>query len=497
MSFTKLQLEFVPLPPHCHSSFAQVNYLDQIAPHPDNFITAYTKNSDSLNHPICASIEPKLHSQYKVKSIHLAGWISPKPSASYIMDKGGTQAECPGYDRSSGMNVQYPPELVGQSAICKEIQGPAPLSRSIGEILMPPFIKGMQLSHDFYFECVAPLMEREFPDIPYSAGRLGAGSCVLGFDDQRSTDHDWGPQVDLFFSVKDHETAGDRIYDFFANNLPFRYKGYSTHFVDDYLMGDRSEYPIIHRARAFSVDAYFTYYLGFNPVGGVSEIDWLRTPEQSLRTIKYGRIFHDGLSVLQTIKDNLNWYPDDLWYYIMACQWMRIDQEEPFVARCGDAGDELGSRVLAARQVKEIMQLCFYLEKEFAPYTKWFGTAFSRLNCAQRLEPLLKRVFMQKNWTEREKILSKVYLILAELHNDLSITEPIEPKISNFHDRPYRVPHSERFCQALIAKVKSPRLKSMERPIGSVNQFTDSTDISCWTGAQGKIASVYDSILNA
>ena len=166
--------------------------------------------------------------------------------------------------------------------------------------------------------------------------------------------------------------------------------------------------------------------------------------------------------------------------------------EKPFMARCGDVGDEFGSRLVDARQVKEIMHLCFYMEKEYSPYIKWFGSAFGRLQCAQKLQPLLNRVFQQENWKERENILSEAYLILAEMHNGLSITETIEPQISNFHDRPYMVPHSERFVDALNRKVRSERLKSLKRPIGSVNQFTDSTDISCWNNAIESISSVYN-----
>jgi hypothetical protein len=357
---------------------------------------------------------------------------------------------------------------------------------------MPPFVKGMQLCHDFYFECVAPLLGRHFPNIRYSAARLGGGSDVLGFDDHRSPDHDWGPQVDLFLSPGEFEAMGDDIYKVLSKKLPFTFKGFSTHFVDDYLMGNINTYPIVHRARTHSVESYFRHYTGFNPADEVSEIDWLRTPEQKFRTIRSGEIFHDGLSALQEVKNKLKWYPDDIWYYILACQWARIDQEEAFVARCGDVGDELGSRVVASRQVKEIMHLCFYMEKEFAPYSKWLGTAFSRLRCAQKLQPLLKKIFLQDHWKDREKILSEVYLFLAEVHNNLTITEYIEPKITNFHNRPYAVPQSERFYRALIRKVQSPLLKSIKRPIGSLNQFTDSTDISCWNGALKKISSVYE-----
>ena len=356
---------------------------------------------------------------------------------------------------------------------------------------MPEFIKGLQLAYDFYFEVVAPLLEDHFPDVRYSAGRLCVGSDVLGFDDHQSRDHDWGPRVDLFFTTEDYEAMGDKIYELLSMKLPFTYKGYSTHFENDYLMGDNDQYPIIHRARTFAVESYFKYHLGFNPLNGISEIDWLSTPEVEFRTIQSGRIFHDALSVLHEIREKLKWYPDDIWYYLLACQWRRIAQEEPFMARCGAVGDELGSRVVAARQVKEIMSLCFYMEKQYAPYMKWFGTAFSRLTCAQKLEPLLKKVFLVENWKDREKILSEVYLILAEMHNDLSITKSIEPEISNFHDRPYLVLNSERFYQALIEKVQSPLLKSVKRPIGSLNQFTDSTDITCWNSALKSIASVY------
>jgi hypothetical protein len=356
---------------------------------------------------------------------------------------------------------------------------------------MPKFIKGLQLAQDFYFEIVAPLLEEHFPDVQYSAGRLCVGSDVLGFDDPQSRDHDWGPRVDLFFSTEDYDEFGKKIYDLLAKKLPFKFKGYSTHFENDYLMGENEKYPITHRARTFSVESYFKFHLGFNPLNKISEIDWLTTPEVEFRTIQSGRIFHDGLSVLQEIKEKLKWYPDDLWVYLLACQWVRIDQEEPFMARCGAVGDELGSRVVAARQVKEIMQLCFYMEKEYAPYMKWFGTAFSKLKCAPKLDPLLKKVFLQEDWKDREKVLSEIYLILADMHNGLSITEFIEPEISYFHDRPYLVPHSERFYQALIDKVQSPLLKSLKRPIGSLNQFTDSTDITCWNAAHEKIASVY------
>jgi hypothetical protein len=353
------------------------------------------------------------------------------------------------------------------------------------------FIKGMELCSSFYSDCVALLMAKHFPGLQHSAARLGSGSDVLGFDTHQSRDHDWGPQVDLFLSREDYDRVGDDVYRTFARTLPLEFRGYSTHFDNDYLMGNTDRHPIVHRARVHTVDSFFRGYLGLNPDDGVSEVDWLRIPEQNLRTVQSGGVFHDGLGLLVPIREKLDWYPDDLWLYLMACQWRRIDQEEPFTARCGDVGDDLGSRVVASRQVREIMKLCLLMEREYSPYIKWFGTAFSRLPCAGRLSPLLSEVFVHTDWKAREQVLSKVYLLLAYMHNRLSVTEHIEPEISSFHDRPYLVPHSDRFVQALLDRVTSPLLKSMQRPIGSVSQFVDSTDVLCWPNTLEKISRVY------
>lgn len=60
--------------------------------------------------------------------------------------------------------------------------------------MMSSFIPGLELSRTFYVQVVRPILT----DIPHSAALIGAGSEVLAFDTERSTDHDWGPRVVLF-----------------------------------------------------------------------------------------------------------------------------------------------------------------------------------------------------------------------------------------------------------------------------------------------------------
>ena len=67
----------------------------------------------------------------------------------------------------------------------------------------------------------------------------------------------------------------------------------------------------------------------------------------------------------------------------------RLNQEEHLMGRAGMVGDEIGSAVIGARLVRDLMHLCFLMERKYAPYPKWFGTAFARLACEAELCPVL------------------------------------------------------------------------------------------------------------
>jgi hypothetical protein len=63
---------------------------------------------------------------------------------------------------------------------------------------MQDFIPGLELASKFYEEAVRPILESVFSALPYSAALIGSGSEVLGFDNEMSADHHWGPRVMLF-----------------------------------------------------------------------------------------------------------------------------------------------------------------------------------------------------------------------------------------------------------------------------------------------------------
>ncbi len=68
---------------------------------------------------------------------------------------------------------------------------------------MPEFISGIKLCKGFFSEAAKPILDKLYPGLHYSAGLIGYGSDVLGYDDPVSRDHMWGPRFYMFLDKKD------------------------------------------------------------------------------------------------------------------------------------------------------------------------------------------------------------------------------------------------------------------------------------------------------
>lgn len=302
---------------------------------------------------------------------------------------------------------------------------------------MAAFIPGLQLSEAYYREAVRPILDAAFPGLTHAAALIGYGSDVLGYDTERSTDHGWGPRCWLFLPDADFPAYQPRIDAAMQSRLPQTFYGYPTRFSRGANVVMAPDGPVHHYVLISSLPGFFIQRLGFDPTGAITAADWLTCPQQQLLEMTRGAVFHDGFGVLTVGRERLVYYPDDIWRALLAAQWQRISQEEAFVGRCGEVGDELGSAVVAARLVREIMRLCFLMERQYAPYSKWLGTAFSRLACGPILVPTLRDVFHAETWRERERPLGVAYEMVARMHNALGIAAPLDPRTGHYHGRPF------------------------------------------------------------
>jgi hypothetical protein len=346
---------------------------------------------------------------------------------------------------------------------------------------MQDFIPGLQLSELFYREAATPILDAFFPQVSYSAALMGWGSEVLGYDDVQSSDHHWGPRFLLFLSPEDRDQYKPAIHETLRQNLPHRFRGYSTSFGEPDEVGVRhmSEIdsgPVNHMIHIDTIENFFGWYLGCNPYGPITAADWLSFSEHKLLAVTKGKVFHDGLGELEVIRRQFQYYPRDVWLYQIVAQWIKIFEDREFISRCGHVGDELGSMVIAGTQVKKLMRLCFLMERKYAPYTKWFGTAFAELECAAELGPIFKDVLLSSTWKERESNLARAYRIIARMHNALKITPPIVEDVSNYYERPYLVFESPELVRDIVNSFTDEEVKAIKHGLGSVNQFVDSTN---------------------
>jgi hypothetical protein len=311
----------------------------------------------------------------------------------------------------------------------------------------PRHRSGLALCRALYDDVVAPrLLDR-----PHAAALLGPGSEVLGFDTARSTDHDWRARVAILVAEADPEPL---------QGLPETYGGWPVDVV------------------VAQLGTYLSGWLGFDPLYGIAPFDWLLTPAQSLLSVTAGAVFHDAPGELTKVRERLAWYPRDVWLWLLAGQWQRISQLAPFPGRAAEAGDGLGSRLLTAELVREVMRLCFLVERRYAPYSKWFGSAFARLRSGATLGPLLESAVAGADYPEREDALVAAYRGVGEAFNALRLTVPIDPEPVLFHDRPFRVPPAEAFAAACADAIDpSSELAGAWPLLGGIDQFVDSTEL--------------------
>jgi hypothetical protein len=326
-------------------------------------------------------------------------------------------------------------------------------------------MNGQELCRAFYTEAVAPLLG----DIPHSAGLLGTGSEVLGFDDDTSTDHAFGPRVFVFV---DKDTDAAALEARLDPALPDTFGGMTT---------DRRHVPgegdVYHRIEVHTLAEWATGYLGFDATRAPTVTDWINTPTQLLAGATSGAIYHDGLDQLAPMQTRLRWYPDDVWRYVLATQWRRISQEEHFVGRTAMVGDELGSRLLAGRLVRDMIRMAFLIERVHAPYIKWLGTAFQILAIANELAPALDAALAAATYPDREAALANGYEQMMRATNALVLAAELDPTVRPFYTRGFLVTMGDRFSEALLTAITDPEVRALPRNLGAIDQHVDSTDV--------------------
>lgn len=347
---------------------------------------------------------------------------------------------------------------------------------------MAEFIKGLELCERFFKECAKPILDKYFPDLQYSAGLIGYGSDVLGYDDEISRDHMWGPRFYMFLRKNDIDKK-DEIFNEFAENLPYTFMGYSVNFTAP----DPNDCGVQHPQFVDSgkvnplifiqtFDEFLVDEIGTADLDYVQPTDWLAFSEHRLLSLASGKFFADKLNLREQI-NKIKFYPDAVKLYLIASQWEVIASEQAFVKRCGEVGDEIGSQIICARISERLMRLCFLYKDTYAPYSKWLGTAFTRLDIDEAIKMKISAALSTKDLTERENSLIQAQALVADLHNVSGLTDKVDYRVESYFGRDIKVIFADKFAEATVAKLRGTVLENVPR-IGTMSQLGGLSDFA-------------------
>ena len=142
-------------------------------------------------------------------------------------------------------------------------------------------MKGMQLSKLYYETFGKQMIQEKFAlyKDEIAVGLVGEGSQCLGFDDEYSLDHDFGPDFCLWISKDLYDKIGLELKNEYER-LPQSFMGY-----------DNKNKIATDRTGVFEIESFYNKYTncGSRPKDNV---DWMKIPERFLSMATNGEVFY-------------------------------------------------------------------------------------------------------------------------------------------------------------------------------------------------------------
>ncbi len=169
---------------------------------------------------------------------------------------------------------------------------------------------GLKLAKSYYEQVLLPFFTQYAPEClsRMTIGLVGEGSDCLGFDDEISQDHDFGPGLCIWLTHADYETYGEKILHLYAS-LPEEFNGYRRHVVIEN-----------GRVGVFDMDRFFARYTGYARAEDIPDLkSLLAIPDEALLTVTNGEVFADPVGEFSLRRENFyKICPEEYWQIKIA-----------------------------------------------------------------------------------------------------------------------------------------------------------------------------------
>lgn len=225
-------------------------------------------------------------------------------------------------------------------------------------------MNGLELSRKYFEEVGLPMLQEQFSQyMPrIAAGLVGEGSECLGFDDEISQDHDFGPAFCLWLNDEDYKNYGSelqRAYD----NLDGEFEGFAARKVSNGGAG---------RVGVLKISDFYAQFIGDEQPPKTMR-RWLYLPEDKLAIATSGEVFVDELGEFTSIRDALKgYYPEPVRVKKIAARAAKMAQSGQYnYARCMRRGDVVAANLALDEFLKSTISMVYLLNKTYMPYYKW------------------------------------------------------------------------------------------------------------------------------
>jgi hypothetical protein len=273
-------------------------------------------------------------------------------------------------------------------------------------------MKGLELSENYFRDLGLPMIKEKFAHYAdrIAAGLVGDGSECLGFDDEISQDHDWGPSFCIWLTAEDFNTIGRALQEE-IRNLPQSYGGFSPRKVSDWGAG---------RVGVLEISQFYCNFIGQNTIPSQLQ-DWLFIPEDALATCTNGKVFCDPLGEFSRWRERLlEFYPEDIRLKKMASRCMTIAQSGQYnFQRCIQRKEYFAAQYAETKFCADVISMIFLLNRRYTPFNKWMHRALKDLLLLGRIiHQKITEIVTSKDYDRKFALIEEISrIIIDELRN--------------------------------------------------------------------------------
>ncbi len=247
-------------------------------------------------------------------------------------------------------------------------------------------MKGLKLAQKYYETYGRAMIDEQFPDIAdqVAAGLVGYGSECLGFDDEISRDHDYGPSFCIWLPREVYVRCGEDMQAAY-DALPKTFLGCSERVEEAQGKG---------RVGVLCLEDFYREILGRETLPQ-TDTQWLTIPEEALATATNGSVFEDRPGKFSAFRKGLlAYYPESVWRRKLADAMAKAAQAGQYnYPRSMRRGERVAAELALGEFVRESMHLVYLLNRTYAPFYKWMHRGLRELSTGGEIGDMLALLY--------------------------------------------------------------------------------------------------------